>query len=290
MNPLPNPHEQRVGLISGQNRVVDESNKLYEGCLTSCGLCSGFISNWICCICCESPYKIVQEGNVGVVQKFGKFAKLYAPGLYYINPCTETMTFIDKRERIMDIRRQLCMTKDNINVIVDAVVYYEIEDSYKSLFSVYDLPFSINELCRTGLRDVFGVVTLQEALEDRDKLAAHLREHMDEATLTWGVDVTRCLIQEILFTEDLQKSLSTAATAKRLAESKIIGAQADVQSARLMRNAADILNTPAAMQVRYLEAITNVAKATNPKVVFFPADYKQVGDVGVEMAKPNMYI
>jgi erythrocyte band 7 integral membrane protein len=285
MNNLRQADEHKASLLNHQEHIRDESNQLYESCLTGVGLVSGFISNWMCCICCESPYKIIQEGNVGVVQKFGKFAKLYAPGLYYINPCTETMTFVDKRERIMDIRRQLCMTKDNINVIVDAVVYYEIEDSYKSLFSVYDLPFSINELCRTGLRDVFGMVTLQEALEDRDRLAHHLREHMDEATLTWGVDVTRCLIQEILFTEDLQKSLSTAATAKRLAESKIISAQADVHSAKLMRNAADILNTPAAMQVRYLEAITNVAKTVNPKVVFFPSDYKTVGDMGgVEMA------
>jgi erythrocyte band 7 integral membrane protein len=284
MNNLNHADEHKASLLNHQEHIRDESNPLYESCLTGVGLVSGFISNWMCCICCESPYKIIQEGNVGVVQKFGKFAKLYAPGLYYINPCTETMTFVDKRERIMDIRRQLCMTKDNINVIVDAVVYYEIEDSYKSLFSVYDLPFSINELCRTGLRDVFGMVTLQEALEDRDRLAHHLREHMDDATLTWGVDVTRCLIQEILFTEDLQKSLSTAATAKRLAESKIIGAQADVHSAKLMRNAADILNTPAAMQVRYLEAITNVAKTVNPKVVFFPSSYNTVENVGgVEM-------
>jgi len=280
-------NEQTVALMKNQQVVGDESNRVYEGCITGCGLCGGFISNWICCMCCPSPYKVVEEGHVGVVQKFGKFSKLYAPGLYYINPCTEAMTFVDKREKIMDIRRQICMTKDNTNVIVDAVVYYEVEDTYKSLFSVYDLPFSIAELCRTGLRDVFGMVTLQEALEDRDKLAHHLRVHMDEATLTWGVDVTRCLIQEILFTEELQKSLSTAATAKRLAESKIIGAQADVQAARLMRNAADILSTPAAMQVRYLEAITNVAKAPNPKVVFFPADYKQIGEQQDPLSKGN---
>lgn len=273
---------ENKGFISGTTAhpVSDEPEHAYEKFITCCGLCSGFLKNWVCCICCDSPYKIVQEGTVGVVQKFGKYSKLYAPGLYYINPCTETMVSVDKRERIMDIRRQICMTRDNIAVIVDAVVYYQVEDTYKSLFSIANLPFSITELCRTSLRDVFGMITLQEALEDREKPAEKLKELMDSATVSWGVDVTRCLIQEILFTEDLQKSLSTAATAKRLAESKIIGAQADVQAARLMRNAADILNTPAAMQVRYLEAITNVAKAGNPKVVFFPADYKQVGSQG----------
>jgi len=267
------------GLVSNNisHQPQESSTSTYESCMTCCGLCSGFIQNWMCCCFCKSPYQIVQEGLVGVVQKFGKFSKLYAPGLYYVNPCTEKITFVDKREKIMDIRRQLVMTKDNINVIVDSVVYYQIEDSYKSLFSVYDLPFSIMELCRTTLRDVFGVVTLQQALEDRDFLAEKIKNIMDEATASWGVDVSKVLIQEILFTEDLQRSLSTAATAKRLAESKIIGAQADVQAAKLMRNAADILNTPASMQIRYLEAITHVAKASNPKVVFFPADYKQIG-------------
>lgn len=269
------------GLARNEHPAEENPNHTYENFITNCGLACGFINNWICCLCCDSPYKIVEEGNVGVVQKFGQYSKLYAPGLYYINPCTETMQVVDKRERIMDIRRQICMTKDNIAVIVDAVVYYQVEDTYKSLFSVANLPFSITELCRTSLRDVFGVTTLQEALEDREVPAEKLKELMDEATVNWGVDITRCLIQEILFTEELQKSLSTAATAKRLAESKIIGAQADVQAARLLRNAADILNTPAAMQVRYLEAITNVAKASNPKVVFFPSDYKQIGSGNV---------
>jgi len=264
--------------VSNIHKVEESKTSAYESCMTCCGLFGGFFKNWICCCFCKSPYHIVQEGNVGVVQKFGKFSKLYAPGLYYINPCTETMTFVDKREKVLDIRRQLCMTKDNITVIVDAVIYYQVLDSYKSLFSIENLRFSIAELCYTSLRDVFGMVTLQQALEDRDHLAKKLEEFMDEASLTWGVDISKCLIQEILFTEELQKSLATAATAKRLAESKIIGAQADVQAARLMRNASDILNTPAAMQVRYLEAITNVAKAGNPKVVFFPADYKKIGN------------
>jgi len=277
-------NSENKAFVSDTHKAEDPSISTYENCKTGCGLCSGFFQNWFCCCFCESPYKIVQEGNVGVVQKFGKFSKLYAPGLYYVNPCTEKMTFVDKRERILDIRRQICMTKDNITVVVDAVLYYQIFDTYKSLFRISNLTQSIAELCLTSLRDIFGEVTLQQALEDRDALAERLEALIDEASDSWGVDISKCLIQEILFTEELQKSLSTAATAKRIAESKIIGAQADVQAARLMRNASDILNTPAAMQVRYLEAITNVAKAPNPKVVFFPADYKKVGATN-EMGK-----
>lgn len=179
------------------------------------------------------------------------------------------------------------MTKDNLNVVVDSVVYYQIEDTYKSLFSIGDLRYALAELCHTALRDVFGVITLQEALEDRDKVADHLRENMDTACEKWGVNVTRCLIQEILFSEDLQASLSTAATAKRQAESKIIGAQADVQAARLMRSSADILNTPAAMQVRFLETLQSLGKVGNPKVLFFPSDYKDVGGSKLDISKGN---
>jgi len=176
------------GFVKNQDNhaPTEDPNHAYENFITCCGIGCGFIKNWICCICCDSPYKIVQEGTVGVVQKFGKFSKLYAPGLYYINPCTETLVSVDKRERIMDIRKQVCMTRDNIAVIVDAVVYYQVEDTYKSLFSVYDLPYSITELCRTSLRDVFGIITLQEALEDREKPAEKLKELMDDATVTWG--------------------------------------------------------------------------------------------------------
>jgi len=190
---------------------------------------------------------------------------------------TETMMFVDKRETVLDIRKQNCMTKDNIDVIVDAVVYFKVIDTFKSQFEIGDFKYAVGELSRTALRDVFGTVTLQEALEDRDTQAEKLKELVYYPTQTWGIEITRCLIQEILFTQDLQISLSTKVTAKRLAESKIIGAQADVQAARLMRNAADALSTPAAMQVRYLEALSNLSHSPSPKIVFFPQDYQQIG-------------
>jgi len=277
---------ENQGLVTGmqatnQRNMGDESNPCYEGAQKCCGISTGFISTWLCCICCSSPYKTVDEGNVAVVQEFGKFSKLYGPGLYYINPCTETMVFVDKRERVMPSKGQTVMTRDNVNVIIDAVIYYQIENSYKSLFSVNDLEFSIIELTHTSLRDVFGVTTLQEALEDREKVADHLLNLLRVPTHNWGVLVKRVLIQEILFTEDLQRTLSSAATAKRQAESKIINAQADVQAAKLMRTASDILNTGAAMQIRYLDSLANIAKTGNPKVVFFPSDFKAVGSKGM---------
>ena len=276
-------YAEEQGLVTGQPNVVvrqelgDESNACYENCLNCCGCFYGFIQTWICCCCCTIPYQRVQEGNVGVIQNFGKLSRLYSPGLYYVNPCTETITFVDKREKVRPIRNQTVMTKDNVNVIIDAVIYFQISNSSKSLFSVSDIEFCISELAHTSLRNVFGTTTLQEALEDREKVADELLEDLKGPTTNWGVQVKRVLIQEIMFTKDLQDTLSSAATAKRQAESKIIGAQADVQAAKLMRTASDTLNTHAAMQIRYLDSLASIAKVGNPKVVFFPSDFKQIG-------------
>mmetsp|Transcript_41802 Transcript_41802/g.37225 ORF Transcript_41802/g.37225 Transcript_41802/m.37225 type:complete len:140 (-) Transcript_41802:558-977(-) len=139
------------------------------------------------------------------------------------------------------------MTKDNLNAIVDAVIFFRIENTAKSQFNIGNVLGAITELTQTSIRDALGMVTLQQALEDRDRLAGHIREAMQGPTDQWGVTVTRCLIQEMLFAPELVKPLSTAATARRQAESKIIGARADVKAANLMSKAAAILDSNPAM-------------------------------------------
>lgn len=247
-----------------------ERNECYESGIKACGNCGGCIASWVCCCFCQSPYRQVPESNLGVVQEFGKFLKTLPPGLHYINPLSESITFVDRRERVIDLKKQAVMTKDNVNVTIDAVVYYHVEDAYKALFCVQNVELAIAEIAKTTVRDVFGHVLLQEALETKEKMAAHIKEIIEKPTFNWGTTITRVLIQEILFSKDLQQNLSSAATAKRIAEGKIINAQADVDSAKLMREASDILNTPAAMQIRYLDALTSLAKANNTKIIFMP--------------------
>ena len=203
---------------------------------------------------------------------FGKFKEVKGSGLHYLNPFCETMTFVDRKENFIDLKQQSIMTKDNVNILIDAVVYYQIEEPYKALFKVQQVFQAIAEISKTTLRDIFGHVTLQEALETKEKMAQLIRELIDKPTEDWGVNVNRVLIQEIIFSKDLQDNLSAAATAKRIAEGKIIQAQADVDSAKLLREASDILNTQAAMQIRYLDAITGLARANNTKIIFMPSD------------------
>jgi len=147
--------------------VEEERDKCYEGCIKCYGNCLGFCNTWICC-CATSPYKRVYEGYSAAVQEFGAFQKVLGPGLHYINPCTEEIIFVDKRERVLDIRKQNCFTKDNIDIFIDAVIYYQVEHTYKSLYEIANVPLAVAELARTSLRDIFGTITLQESLEDRE--------------------------------------------------------------------------------------------------------------------------
>jgi len=250
-----------------------ERNECYEGIVRCYGNCCGTCQTWACA-CCEgcSAYKTVPESQFGVVKEFGKFIKVLPPGLHYLNPIVETLTLVDAREKVIDLKKQSIMTKDNVNVTIDAVVYYRIEDAYRALYSVQNVEQAVAEIAKTTLRDVFGHTLLQEALETKEKMARYIRETIEKPTYNWGVTITRVLIQEIIFSKDLQQNLSAAATAKRIAEGKIISAQADVDSAKLMREAAEQLNTRAAMQIRYLDALTTLAKAGNTKVIFMPGE------------------
>ena len=250
-----------------------ERNECYEGTVRCYGNCCGTLKTWFC-VCCEdcSAYKTVPESHVGVIKEFGKFTKVLSPGLHYMNPIVETMTLVDSREKIIDFGKQSIMTKDNVNITIDALVYYKIKDPYRALFSVQNLEMAVGEIAKTTLKDVFGTIALQEALETKEKIARNIAKIIEKPTYAWGVDITRVLLQEIVFSKGLQQSLASAATAKRIAEGKIISAQADVDSAKLMREAAEQLNTRAAMQIRYLDALTTLSKAGNTKVIFMPGE------------------
>lgn len=257
-----------------ENYSTTERNECYEGIVRCYGNYTGGLATWVC-VCCPNPYKTVPESQFGVVKEFGKYIKTLRPGLHYLNPKVESLTLVDAREKVIDLQKQSIMTKDNVNVTIDGLVYYKIEDAYRALYSVENVELAVAEIAKTTLRDLFGHTLLQEALETKEKMAKFIRQTIEKPTYNWGVTITRVLIQEILFSKELQQNLSAAATAKRIAEGKIISAQADVDSAKLMREASEQLNTKAAMQIRYLDALTTLAKAGNTKVIFMPGETKK---------------
>merc|ERR1712000_683300 len=222
-----------------------------------------------CCIVCPNPYKSVNQGNVGLVTKFGRFYRAVDPGLIKINPLSERLIQVDVEIQIAEVPEQVCMTKDNVTLRLTSVIYYHIVAPHKAAFGISNVRQALVERTQTTLRHVIGARILQDVIERREEVAAG-----------WGVQVESMLIKDIIFSQELQESLSMAAQSKRIGESKVIAAKAEVESAKLMRQAADILSSAPAMQIRYLEAMQAMAKSANSKVIFLPG----ASNVGSSMA------
>jgi len=248
----------------------DGSHNWYGGMINACGSIIGFMGAIPCCFCCPNPYKRVSQGNVGLVTKFGRFYRAVDPGLVKINPLSEKLTQVDVKIQICEVPQQVCMTKDNVTVQLTSVIYYHITSPHKTTFGVSNVRMALIERTQTTLRHVVGARVLQDVIERREEIASSIGEIIEDVATGWGVHVESMLIKDIIFSRELQDSLSMAATSKRIGESKIIAARAEVEAAKLMRKAADILSRPAAMQIRSLEAYQQVAKTAGAKVIFLP--------------------
>ncbi|KAL8885934.1 MAG: hypothetical protein Q9205_007826 [Flavoplaca limonia] len=223
-----------------------------------------------CCIVCPNPFKEVQQGNVGLVTKFGRFYRAVDPGLVKINPLSEKLVQVDVKIQIVEVPKQICMTKDNVTLNLTSVIYYHITSPHKAAFGISNIRQALVERTQTTLRHVVGARVLQDVIERREEVAQSIGEIIEDVASGWGVQVESMLIKDIIFSTDLQDSLSMAAQSKRIGESKVIAARAEVESAKLMRQAADILSSAPAMQIRYLEAMQAMAKSANSKVIFMP--------------------
>ncbi|KAH0839082.1 hypothetical protein AYO21_04678 [Fonsecaea monophora] len=249
----------------------DDVHGWYGSMISTLGDCIGCLGAIPCCIICPNPYKPVSQGNVGLVTKFGRFARAVDPGLVKVNPLSERLIQVDVKIQIVEVPRQVCMTKDNVTLNLTSVIYYHITSPHKAAFGISNIRQALVERTQTTLRHVVGARVLQDVIERREEIAQSIGEIIEEVAAGWGVQVESMLIKDIIFSNDLQDSLSMAAQSKRIGESKVIAARAEVESAKLMRQAADILSSAPAMQIRYLEAMQAMAKTANSKVIFLPA-------------------
>lgn len=176
----------------------------------------------------------------------------------------------------IEVPKQVCMTKDNVTLHLTSVIYYHITSPHKAAFGISNIRQALVERTQTTLRHVVGARVLQDVIERREEIAQSIGEIIEDVASGWGVQVESMLIKDIIFSTDLQDSLSMAAQSKRIGESKVIAARAEVESAKLMRQAADILSSAPAMQIRYLEAMQAMAKTANSKVIFLPATNQTV--------------
>jgi regulator of protease activity HflC (stomatin/prohibitin superfamily) len=241
----------------------------YGSMMQTLGSCVGFCGAVPCCPL-PNPFKEVRQGSVGLVSRFGQFYKAVDPGLVQVNVCTESLRVVDVKIQIISIGRQTVITRDNVNVEIDSVIYFQIANPYRAAFGIADLRQALQERAMTTLRHVVGARAVQSVVTEREAIAFEIAEIVGDVADKWGVAIEGILIKDIIFSAEVSASLSSAAQQKRIGESKVIAARAEVDAARLMRQAADILASPAAMQIRQLEALQQMAKTAGSKVVFVP--------------------
>ncbi|KAG7847000.1 hypothetical protein KL941_002793 [Ogataea angusta] len=246
-------------------------NGWYGSFINGVGSCFGALGTIPCCFCFPNPYKDVDQGHVGLITKFGQLYKAVDPGLVKVNPLSEKLHHSNVMLKTMQIPTLSCYTKDNVSITLSSVLYYQVVKPHTAFFTVYDIEDSLRERTQTTLRQVLGARNLQDAIERREEIAQSIEEIIAEPAASWGVKVESLLIKDFSLPPGVSNSLSMAAEAKRIGESKIIQARAEVESAKLMRKAADVLASKAAMQIRYLDAMQKMAESSNAKVIFMPS-------------------
>jgi regulator of protease activity HflC (stomatin/prohibitin superfamily) len=218
--------------------------------------------------------RIVPEYQRAVIFRLGRVIGAKGPGLFILVPIIDRMVKVDLRTVTLDVPTQDIITKDNVSVSVDAVVYFRVVDPVRAIVDVENYLYATSQIAQTTLRSVCGSVELDELLSEREKLNLQLQEIIDRQTDPWGVKVVAVELKRIDLPEELRRAMARQAEAERERRAKIITAEAEYQAAQKLADAAQILaSQPLALQLRYLETIQNVvSKPGNTVLIPLPIE------------------
>jgi len=213
--------------------------------------------------------KIVQEYERGVIFRLGRLVGARGPGLFFILPMVERMVKVDLRVVTMDIPRQDVITKDNVTVKVDAVVYFRVVNPEDAVVRIMDYFRAVSMVAQTTLRSVLGQSELDELLSKRDELNQRLQHIIDESTEPWGVKVTIVEVRDVSLPAEMINAMSRQAQAERERRGKVIHAEGEYEASRRLAEAGAVMAAePATLQLRYLQTLTEIASTQNSTVVF----------------------
>lgn len=253
-----------------KQKEYEKSYPCYEDCMQSCCNCCGSCRQFLPCLCVPDPNIEVPQSWCALKMRFGRYVETLNAGLQFVTPTTEKLIMVDLQTQTLDLVKQNIITKDNITATIDTAINFKIINPRYAMFRLDNLQESVKNLTYSALRTVCGVYTLNELQEKKAELANQLQLYVGERVKQWGIIIEQIFIKDMVLSNDLQQTLSSAAKMQRAAESKVISAKADVESAKLMREAADSLSSEAAMQIRYYETISHLATNGSQKVVFIP--------------------
>jgi regulator of protease activity HflC (stomatin/prohibitin superfamily) len=213
--------------------------------------------------------KIVMQYEAGVVFRLGRLVGSRQPGIRVIIPFIDQMRKVDTRVITLDVPAQEVITKDNVTVKVNAVVYFRVVHPESSIIEVMDFRLATYQIAQTTLRSVLGKSTLDDLLAERDKLNEEIRGIIDDHTDPWGIKVTAVEVKDVELPQTMQRAMAAQAEAERERRAKVIHAEGEYQAAeRLAQAAAVIQKEPAALQLRYLSTLIEVASEKNSTLVF----------------------
>ncbi|MEM2918988.1 MAG: slipin family protein [Candidatus Altiarchaeota archaeon] len=215
-----------------------------------------------------SAVRIVKEYERGVIFRLGRLVGAKGPGVFFIIPIIDKMVLVDLRTVVLDVEKQNVITKDNVSVGVDAVVYYRVSNPNDAVVKVENYSLATMLLAQTTLRDVLGQVELDDLLSKRDELNKRLQEILDLGTDPWGVKVSSVTIKDVALPESMLRAIAKQAEAERERRARIIIADGEFQAAKKMQEAAKLYEeTPIAIKLREFQTLTEIAREKNLIVV-----------------------
>ena len=213
--------------------------------------------------------RILREYERGVIFRLGRVIATKGPGLIILIPIIDKMVRVSLRLVTMDVPSQDVITRDNVSVKVNAVIYFRVMDSNKAVIEVENFLFATSQLAQTTLRSVCGQVELDEILAEREKINTRLQSILDHATDPWGIKVTTVEVKHIDLPQEMQRAMAKQAEAERERRAKVINAEGEYQAANRLAEAAGIIHQyPEALQLRYLQSLREISAESNSTTLF----------------------
>ena len=221
-----------------------------------------------------SAIRVLREYERGVVFRLGRLVGTRGPGLVILVPIIDRMFRVSLRVVAMDVAPQDVITKDNVSVKVNAVVYFRVMDANKAIVEVENFLFATSQLAQTTLRSICGEAELDDLLSEREKINAQIQEILDRHTDPWGIKVTVVEVKHIDLPQEMQRAMARQAEAERERRAKVINAEGEFQASQKLAQAAQVIQDyPVALQLRYLQTLREVASENNSTTLFpFPID------------------
>ncbi len=218
-----------------------------------------------------SAIKILNEYERGVIFQLGRFSGVKGPGLIILIPALQRMVRVDLRTIVMDVPPQDVISRDNVSVKVNAVLYFRVIDPEKAIIQVQNRVEATSQLAQTTLRSVLGQHELDDMLAEREKLNADVQTILDQSTAAWGIKVLNVEIKHVDIDESMIRAIAAQAEAERARRAKVIHAEGEFQASQRLSEAAAVLAAhPQAMQLRYLQTLTEISGEKNSHTIVFP--------------------